>query len=231
MGYNAYGHGINYIDRLVVEFSWKRFLSAVILLSVAIFAFLFYEWYTNQFYLARVEKTVALVEKLSDLKEKGTVEKDPELNLIYQNIIADLKQHVPVSDPKNANHKMDGLQKFIYSASSWLLLLIPLFIWIRQASKGKKESSGISNEKIRERWAIFIYTIIMIFIIGCIGAFLPFNYIINYFYYSFITLLFSVAYVALGAMRAIFPTSKSHRIPCSETVRWRIHDYRNTAFR
>lgn len=76
----------SFFEKLVTEFSWRRFgfLFGVLVL-VTIGAWI-YESYTGNFRLARIQKSIQLLRELATLSENKGVKEDEKLTAIYQGL-------------------------------------------------------------------------------------------------------------------------------------------------
>ena len=65
-------HLIEFLNRLVDDFSWKRLSLILSCLALIVISIITYEFYTNYFFLAKTEKTINLIKELSSLPPEVT---------------------------------------------------------------------------------------------------------------------------------------------------------------
>ena len=61
---------IQFFEKLITEFTWRRLIFILLLLFLAVAGTAFFESYTGYFRLGRIEKTTELLTKLTELSEK-----------------------------------------------------------------------------------------------------------------------------------------------------------------
>lgn len=85
---------VDAIEKFVTDFSGRRLAIwfGVVALVVGVAAG--YEWYTNQFRLARMSDQVTMLERLQELRQRNAMDEDSTLVTIYERIRADLKSSV-----------------------------------------------------------------------------------------------------------------------------------------
>jgi len=101
-------------------------------------AVFFYEKYTNNFQLSRLQKSAEVLLTLQEIKSKN-IQSNQSLLPIYKDIEKEL---ATLSDPANPaslafNPKYAGFKKFFSTFSLWLLLA--LIIYFQQKKKPEKE--------------------------------------------------------------------------------------------
>lgn len=112
------------IERFIYDFSWARLFRVVFLFAVIVAILALYENYTSYLKLARVEKSIALLNAIRDLDSKG-VATDPDLakirNLVVQ--LADSVDRPAPSIPSWSPQPRWSL-KFLCALIPWLLFIL-----------------------------------------------------------------------------------------------------------
>src|SRR5712691_11680724 len=89
---------VAFFERLISDFSWRRLLLVLSLLSITIFGLWVYESYTGSFQLARIDKEIALLERLAALSDQRQISGDPNLRSIYNDLQRKLSSSAAPSD-------------------------------------------------------------------------------------------------------------------------------------
>jgi hypothetical protein len=111
-----------FFEKLISDFSWRR-LAFVLLFCGAILGGLWmYEGYTGTFRLGRVDRELALLERLTALAEKDVVRKDQQLLVIFNGVKAKLADS---SNPSSSTVQIpEGMKKALAAAFVWVLLAL-----------------------------------------------------------------------------------------------------------
>lgn len=91
---------ISFFDKLIDQFTWRRLIFFALLLAIVGGAIWAYEDYTQQFKLARIEKQILLLEKLSVVAAKPEVTSNPMLASIQSAVEHELVNTTQVSATK-----------------------------------------------------------------------------------------------------------------------------------
>lgn len=112
-------------EAFVIEFSARRVVAVVLLALLALSGFGAFEWYTSYFRLSRLERSVALLERLSALDLGGKLAQDEALLAIRSEITTRLKETVtrPGASSSVAIARSVAL-KFGAGVAPWLLFLL-----------------------------------------------------------------------------------------------------------
>lgn len=81
---------ISSIEKTFVNFTFRRFLFLLTILSVGVIGIYIFESYTKYGFYYRMEKKAALLQQLYDLKMQG-VNNDPQLSTLYDKILSELE--------------------------------------------------------------------------------------------------------------------------------------------
>lgn len=158
---------IQFFERLITQFSWRRLLFVLIIIFLFITAFVVYETYTNHFRFNKIEHETKLLNQLTELSKKVKEQNDDRLTNIFKTILQDLEMHVNYGYP--AFHLHPVLLKAMTAAFPWALILL-LFL--------------ITGKTARETFAGTIFFAIFFIIIGiCLPNFS--HSWINYLLYPF----------------------------------------------
>jgi hypothetical protein len=114
------------IERLIYQFSWARLLRIAFLFAVIIAILVLYENYTGYLTLARVEKSIALLNAIHDMDSKG-VSNDPELAKIRNNLVAQLADSVtrrPAPSIPSWSPQPRWSLKFFCAFFPWLVFIL-----------------------------------------------------------------------------------------------------------
>ena len=127
---------------LVENFTFKRFLAVCCVFALIFSTVFFYEKYTNNFKLSRLQKSVEILRVLQEVKTNN-IENNDSLLPIYKDIENEL---ATLSDPSNPASlsfapKFLGFKKFFSTFSVWLLFALISFI--QQLKKREKEPNVI----------------------------------------------------------------------------------------
>lgn len=119
---------VGFFDKLIDQFTWRRLVFLTVVLVVAGFGLSAFEIYTQSFKLARIEKQVALLEKLASSTSRPEVKANSELQALASSLITQLRGSdvsLPVS-----YELLPWAKKALATAAAWFvfglfILLIP----------------------------------------------------------------------------------------------------------
>jgi len=110
---------VTFFDKLIDQFTWRRLIFLAVLLSIAGGSVWVYEDYSQQFKLARIERQIALLEKLLAISSKPDVTSNPVLASIQKEIERQLAGTTQVS---SAEYQLEPwAKKVLAAAAAWLL--------------------------------------------------------------------------------------------------------------
>jgi len=175
------------IENLISKFSWRRLFVNISVLSVIFGGILAFEAYTDYFYLRRIKTELALLNELTEISKKHTVNNNSNLHEIYKSL--ENKTSKTTNKPKWQILSLKPLSlkpwilKTLSGASLWILFTL-LF------AKGVVAGESDAN-------AGFMGCVIFGIIFGVIGAFLPTAPWpwLNYILYPVFNFFFSVFFV------------------------------------
>lgn len=117
---------VAFFERLISDFSWKRLLFVLALLGVTIAGLWIYESYTGTFHLARIEKEITLLERMSDLSGDERIAADPVLSTIYRGLQAKLSEST--TSPESLTTLSPAAKKSLAAATAWFVLALLVFL-------------------------------------------------------------------------------------------------------
>lgn len=126
----------DFFDKLIDNFTWRRLIVVGLVFYIAIICFVKYENYTQAFFLAKTQKQVLLLDKLSKLSEVPVIKSDKKLLNIYENIQNELIKSTSLDlsgeditslDVFSSIH-MDSVKKFLASFTAWCILTFIIFL-------------------------------------------------------------------------------------------------------
>lgn len=184
---------IELLDNLVNKFTRGKLIGLSIIVAFASLVIALFEGYTSYFELGRLESSINLLEKLQELYRDTSIQQDPQLKSIYNDLVTDLDQLVS-QDPSNVMIGPMGW-KAIAGAMPWLLFSLVFIPDLK-----RRETDAIGG---------FLVTLSFGVIAGGVGLALPTFDLswINYFAYPVGAFFFFMAFVML--LSAIKNTTKS----------------------
>jgi hypothetical protein len=84
---------ISLIERLIYNFTWRRLFTFLLFFSMLFAGAFAYEKYTNQLKLARIEKSINLLNAIHELDVKG-ISQSPDLAKIRDDLVSQLAETV-----------------------------------------------------------------------------------------------------------------------------------------
>ena len=110
---------VNFFDKLVDQFTWRRLVLLAVLLAIAASSIWGYERYTQQFKLARIEKQISLMEKLSSLANNEAVRENTTLKSLQGRIETQLKE---TTDVEKTEYEIEPwVKKSLAAAAAWII--------------------------------------------------------------------------------------------------------------
>lgn len=106
-------------EKLIIEFSWRRLVFLLLLLTLAGVCIWIWESNTGQMRLTRIEKTISILSSIKELQENKTIQSDPTLSAVLISLKDELraftekKSEAPIITP--------FLSKALAGSSPWLL--------------------------------------------------------------------------------------------------------------
>jgi hypothetical protein len=152
------------IERLLFEFSWRRFLSFVLVVLFVFGGFAAFEWYTSYFTISRIQRTATALRSLQEI-EKGGLRSQSAEEQTRQQLLLELRRtlyqrHVAVTaGPIELSLSWTAILKFVFGASPWVLVALSAVRAIR-----KREQNA---------WYGFGGILLTAGVFGLIGAALP----------------------------------------------------------
>ncbi len=144
-------------ERLVSDFSWRRVLLLIIFFSVVTMCVIGLENYGGYVRLARIEKSVQLLEKLAALQNSKSIVADDKLQKVYDGLASDLSNFVNRDESKLGVNST--LLRAIAGAMPWLLMCTAYISGFR---KGDEKATHA-----------LLGCMIFAFVFGAIGAYIP----------------------------------------------------------
>ena len=129
---------VAFFDKLIENFSWKRLSFVLVLLALAVVALLAYESYTSSFKLARIERQIALLEKLGSLSALPSIKSQPLLSQANTNLQRQLAGTTSTSDVEY--ELLPWGKKVLAAATAWVALA--LFILLTPSSYSASNSGS-----------------------------------------------------------------------------------------
>lgn len=143
-------------EKLIIEFSWRRLVFLLLLLSLAGTCIWLWENNTGQMRLTRIERTIGILNSIKDLQENQVIKSDPSLQSTLSALKEDLKEFT--ERKSEAPVLSAAWRKAIAGAAPWLLFSL---LFLRAWSGKEDEVAG------------FVGCVILVFACGAIGAWLP----------------------------------------------------------
>lgn len=122
-----------FFEELITKFSARRLAMLIALLVFVALAFLVYETYTAAFRLARMEKSVRLLEALVELESEEALHRNPVLSDVHLRFTAQLSSLT--RGPQKNQLLPPVALKLLAALFPWLLLILP-FLWQRIRGNG-----------------------------------------------------------------------------------------------
>jgi uncharacterized membrane protein len=115
----------SFFERLVSDFSWRRLLLVASLLALVLGALYVFETQSGYFTLQRIDREIALLERLSNLSQSETVATDKDLAAIFLN----LKTRLAASSmPDTETTELsEAVKKSLAATIAWVAFAMILF--------------------------------------------------------------------------------------------------------
>lgn len=123
---------IQFFERLITQFSWRRLLFVLTILFIFISALVAYETYTSHFRFNKIDQETKLLNQLTELSKKIKEQNGERLTNIFKAILQDLEMHVNYGYPAFILHPV--LLKAMAAAFPWVLMLL-LFLFTGKTPK------------------------------------------------------------------------------------------------
>lgn len=135
---------VNFFDKLVDQFTWRRLVLLAVLFAIAASSIWGYEQYTQKFKLARIEKQIFLMEKLSSLANNEAIRGKSTLKALQIRIEIQLKETTEI---ETAEYEIEPwAKKSLAAAAAWIIFGICIaFIPNSYASTQPATTSVISG--------------------------------------------------------------------------------------
>ena len=111
---------INFFERLVTDFSWKRLLLVIVLIGILIGGFYTYKNETSNFKLTKYERTIIILEKINKLQNE-----DNKTQQIIKNILNGLED---ITKETKINIQQTEIKKQLMTILKWSFLWIILSV-------------------------------------------------------------------------------------------------------
>ena len=117
---------VEFFEKLITDFSWRRLGLVVAVLVVLLLGLSVYESYTAQFRLGRLEREVALLERLTKLSGEGVVLRNETLRRAFDGLNSELEGLI--RGPGGEYVLSSRVKKGLASALAWLALSLFVFL-------------------------------------------------------------------------------------------------------
>ena len=146
----------DFIEKFATDFSWKRLVILISLVTLSGAVFFLYEAQTATSQLSKYERAVDIVEKLESLKQKNS-ESQKVVSNIYSGL-AEITESQSSPSSFNTNISLEVKQALL-AAAPWLLFCL---FFMPSYFKGNKDAPSIVGG-----------TLTLAFIMGIGGYFIP----------------------------------------------------------
>lgn len=110
---------VNFFDKLVDQFTWRRLVFLAVLLAIAASSIWGYEQYTQQFKLSRIDKQISLLERISSFSNSEAIRENPTLKALQSRIEIQLKETTEI---ETAEYEIEPwAKKSLAATAAWLL--------------------------------------------------------------------------------------------------------------
>ncbi len=128
----AVGSFIQFFEKLITDFTWRRFAFVAGFIILIGLIFFVYEFYTRSFMLARLDRETALLEKIITLEESSSNIDDPNLVASLSSLKTRLR--ILMQSQRDASIPL-GMQRVMYTLIPWLAMAF--FITLAGGSDGR----------------------------------------------------------------------------------------------
>ena len=125
---------VQFFEKLITEFTWRRFGFLMALAFVAIVTATFYELYTGHFRFTRIERATALLEQLNEQALSVEATDNETASEIHAALMEDLADYVSPEPTQLA--APNWMLKAAAAAAPWFLLAV-LFYFVTDDEYGK----------------------------------------------------------------------------------------------
>ena len=117
---------VQFFDKLIENFSWRRLSFVLVLILLTLVSLWAYEGYTASFRLGRIERQVALLERLAKVGAQAQVRSDASLKDIYTELQVQLLR---TARPSEVEYTLLPWGKKVLSAgTAWLVFALLLLL-------------------------------------------------------------------------------------------------------
>ena len=110
---------VNFFDKLVDQFTWRRLFLLAVLLVIAASSIWGYEQYTQKFKLTRIEKQILLLERISSLGNNKAIRESSTLTALKSRIEIQLKETPEI---ETAEYEIElWAKKSLAAAAGWII--------------------------------------------------------------------------------------------------------------
>lgn len=132
---------VGFFDKLIDQFTWRRLVFLAVLLTIFATGVWIFETYTQSFKLARVERQLALLEKLATVSSRTDVRTSPDLQGIATSITKQL-QDTDVSRPANFE-LLPWAKKALATAAVWFVFALFILLIPNSYTRTKPETASV----------------------------------------------------------------------------------------
>jgi hypothetical protein len=112
---------IQFFERLITEFTWRRLLFVITFLFVSICSLAFYEVYTGHFRYARIEHASKLLDRLTAQEKPVRDSGSEDLREIHRSLVTDLRQQL---DPQRRATVPLWIWKLLAASVPWVFVTL-----------------------------------------------------------------------------------------------------------
>ena len=132
---------IGFFDKLIDQFTWRRLVFLTVLLGASSVGLWAFETYTQTFKLTRIERQVALLEKLAAASARSDINKNPELKTLSESLTKQL-QDTDITLPANYEF-LPWAKKALATAAAWFIFGMTTLILPNNYTQKKPEMASV----------------------------------------------------------------------------------------
>jgi hypothetical protein len=125
---------VQFFDKLIENFSWRRLSFVLVLLFLTLVSLWAYEGYTSSFRLGRIERQVALLERLAKVGAEPQVRAETTLKDIYTELQAQVLLTARSSEVEY--ELLPWGKKVLAATAAWLVFALLLLLVPQPTGKG-----------------------------------------------------------------------------------------------
>ena len=132
---------VGFFDKLIDQFTWRRLVFLAALLVVCTAGIWAFETYTQSYKLARLERQVALLEKLAIINSQTEIKADPELQAIAVSLkkqLRDTDVTIPVSF-----ELLPCAKKALATAAAWFVFGLFILLLSNKCTRTGPETASV----------------------------------------------------------------------------------------